>query len=915
VLWTTSEGVEYLKMKCLLLVIWTSFLLGKQSGIPSPSRHRVNSKRMVIDTAPTGREYINTEKGKERRGRQIQPLACVSKSGSESGVCMFAWNCVEAAGKHLGTCIDRFYFGSCCQLPENSELPSKPAFEEDVNADKISDNEISDESPFPSKSSSTAKPSSTTLKSTQSSTTKSEESSTSTSQIPKTEKTTTTTTSTTTTTTTTTTTKTTSTTTTTPTKTTTTTSTTTTPTTTPTPTSTTNTKHMSTITTLASSTMTTSSTTKTTKKDVSIQWSDESTIADASTFGMDDSTTEESDKSTTGISSMQEIDIMSTLEVDFETETDMAFTVENTSSILDDETEENFTATETVYTIMDAEISTSDEDNKPSTQMALVHSSTTKEDISTMEMHNSTDAYNNITTQTSTSQINIIFQQGSTSEETTVHDNSSATNATVTEDDQAILFLNLTTTTSFIKETTEIPAVDRKNTTELDKIVIENVDDEDDIGNWIAIKVENGQMKPLEGLGGAKMKPGQFYNCSVISEVQKTYNCTIVTGPGSTNTSVVSSNLQDIKDAIEAAGGFFAGEPIIIEVDDVEGPTTPFGEPITPKPNVDTKTSTSKETDSGSVKSPISVKEKPLHSMTFKEACGRQVWLNATYRAQHASPRSGRMIGEEHPSTDLSSIVNGLYDYSGSRRTGKIVNGEKAEYGEWPWQVSLRQWRTATFLHKCGAALLSENWAITAAHCVESVNPDELLLRMGEYDLNDEFPEPYTFQDRKVQIVASHPKFDPKTFEYDLALLRFYEPVTFQPNIIPVCVPEDDDDLVGSNAWVTGWGRLYEDGPLPAVLQEVPLPIINNKQCEAMYEKAGFREHIPHIFICAGYREGGKDSCEGDSGGPMGVMRKDGRFMLSGVISWGIGCAEKNQPGVYTRISEFREWIGEILQY
>ena len=53
-----------------------------------------------------------------------------------------------------------------------------------------------------------------------------------------------------------------------------------------------------------------------------------------------------------------------------------------------------------------------------------------------------------------------------------------------------------------------------------------------------------------------------------------------------------------------------------------------------------------------------------------------------------------------------------------------------------------------------------------------SVNPDELLLRMGEYDLNDEFPEPYSFQDRKVQIVASHPKFDPKTFEYDLALLR-----------------------------------------------------------------------------------------------------------------------------------------------
>ena len=139
----------------------------------------------------------------------------------------------------------------------------------------------------------------------------------------------------------------------------------------------------------------------------------------------------------------------------------------------------------------------------------------------------------------------------------------------------------------------------------------------------------------------------------------------------------------------------------------------------------------------------------------------------------------------------------------------------------------------------------------------------------------------------------------------------------FTPNIIPVCIPEDDEDLVGRDAWVTGWGRLYEgrmvlqitrpaqvtervecsgveplswptaaphstsqcipssllklwsfltqlfsDGPLPSKMQKVTLPIINNTECELMYEKAGFREHIPHIFICAGYREGGKDSCE-----------------------------------------------------
>ncbi|XP_014607527.1 PREDICTED: serine proteinase stubble [Polistes canadensis] len=246
----------------------------------------------------------------------------------------------------------------------------------------------------------------------------------------------------------------------------------------------------------------------------------------------------------------------------------------------------------------------------------------------------------------------------------------------------------------------------------------------------------------------------------------------------------------------------------------------------------------------------------------------------------------------------------------------RIVGGSPSTFGKWPWQISLRQWKTSTYLHKCGAALLNENWAITAAHCVENVSPADLLLRIGEHDLANE-EEPYGFQERRVQIIASHPQFDPRTFEYDLALLRFYEPLpTFQPNILPICLPDDDETYVGRTAYVTGWGRLYDEGPLPSILQEVAVPVINNTICESMYRNAGYIEHIPHIFICAGWRNGGFDSCEGDSGGPMVIQRaRDKRWILAGIISWGIGCAVPNQPGVYTRISEFREWINQILQF
>ncbi|KAB0805514.1 hypothetical protein PPYR_02484 [Photinus pyralis] len=270
----------------------------------------------------------------------------------------------------------------------------------------------------------------------------------------------------------------------------------------------------------------------------------------------------------------------------------------------------------------------------------------------------------------------------------------------------------------------------------------------------------------------------------------------------------------------------------------------------------------------------------------------------------------------EYPSSPVTEhgLLNNASCGELMTRSNRIVGGHSTVFASHPWQVALIK---TGFLSKklaCGGALLNERWIVTAAHCVATVPPSDLLLRLGEHDLSTD-SEPYIHQERRVQIVAAHPQFDPRTFEYDLALLRFYEPVQFQPNIIPVCVPNTDENFVGRTAYVTGWGRLYEDGPLPSVLQQVAVPVINNTVCESMYRSAGYIEHIPHIFICAGWRKGGFDSCEGDSGGPMVIQREDKRFLLAGVISWGIGCAEPNQPGVYTRISEFRDWINQILQF
>lgn len=153
-----------------------------------------------------------------------------------------------------------------------------------------------------------------------------------------------------------------------------------------------------------------------------------------------------------------------------------------------------------------------------------------------------------------------------------------------------------------------------------------------------------------------------------------------------------------------------------------------------------------------------------------------------------------------------------------------------------------------------------------------SIAATDLLLRLGEYDVSND-KEPFGYIERRVQIIASHPQFNPRTFEYDLALLRFYEKVPFRKNILPVCIPEGNSSYVNKWATVTGWGRLYEDGPLPDLIQHVKMPIITNKECEQMYNQAGYIEDIPYIFICAGLAKGGRDSCEvGDSDFDCGIF-------------------------------------------
>ncbi|XP_020818449.1 serine proteinase stubble [Drosophila serrata] len=348
-------------------------------------------------------------------------------------------------------------------------------------------------------------------------------------------------------------------------------------------------------------------------------------------------------------------------------------------------------------------------------------------------------------------------------------------------------------------------------------------------------------------------------------------------------------------------------------------PTKPYQRPTTSILGSSTSSSSSSSTTTAH----------PSKTPTTIGSTSGIVTSSSSQRPTHRPPGLATSGIETNEITDSSSMDSGALGHvktisaarsecgvpTLARPETRIVGGKSAAFGRWPWQVSVR--RTSFFgfssTHRCGGALINENWIATAGHCVDDLLISQIRIRVGEYDFSH-VQEQLPYIERGVAKKVVHPKYSFLTYEYDLALVKLEQPLEFAPHVSPICLPETESLLIGMNATVTGWGRLSEGGTLPSVLQEVSVPIVSNDNCKSMFMRAGRQEFIPDIFLCAGYETGGQDSCQGDSGGPLQAKSQDGRFFLAGIISWGIGCAEANLPGVCTRISKFTPWILEHVR-
>ncbi|CAH1777786.1 unnamed protein product [Owenia fusiformis] len=231
---------------------------------------------------------------------------------------------------------------------------------------------------------------------------------------------------------------------------------------------------------------------------------------------------------------------------------------------------------------------------------------------------------------------------------------------------------------------------------------------------------------------------------------------------------------------------------------------------------------------------------------------------------------------------------------------GRIVGGQPAFPHSWPWMARI----TYRELHICGGSIFKKRIIISAAHCFwPRKDISELKVYIGSHSRSDPAPSEQVF---KVARIIQHPKYNPATYDNDIALVYLVDDMTYGDEVQPCCLTDQNvrDNYV---CVATGWGFTQNVNESADILRQAKIPVLNRGVCNNKMETP-----ISKNMLCGGYWEGDIDTCSGDSGGPlMCQFGRDPAYKLVGIVSWGEGsvCGVPNKAGVYTHVFIYIKWI------